>query len=373
MPIFAHRMNKPHTGATVSGTKSPGSTRSPAKTASSGMPFSFSGQAIPVQRKEVGSAEALPENLRQGVESLSGVNMGDVEVVRNSPTPARLGALAVAQGKRIDLAPGQDEHLPHEAWHVAQQKQGRVKPTTSVAGTPVNSDTHLEAEADSMGRRAAAAQVSTSVESRQEGSSGIEVAQRVILQNPEFLGAMKFEPTEEGEGTELSLAEFLRALFKHAPSLKSEEEAITVLLSACVDGGSEDFTFDTYESVVDWLKEQGIEGTGEIEDQGGGSEEKKQEDVETDVGGQKVGKITFPGDSYHLTAKKAIIKAIGVKKLSFLVYKDKTHHNFNFWFESDGSIYADQNSDLNSKGKYTGYKWLGNRCVKDSDSESESD
>jgi hypothetical protein len=25
--------------------------------------------------------------------------------------------------------PGQEQHLPHEAWHVVQQKQGRVKPT----------------------------------------------------------------------------------------------------------------------------------------------------------------------------------------------------------------------------------------------------
>jgi hypothetical protein len=34
------------------------------------------------------------------------------------------------------LAPGQDSHLPHEPWHLVQQRQGRVKPTLDVGGTP---------------------------------------------------------------------------------------------------------------------------------------------------------------------------------------------------------------------------------------------
>ncbi|MEL6127089.1 MAG: DUF4157 domain-containing protein, partial [Pseudomonadota bacterium] len=38
--------------------------------------------------------------------------------------------MAYAQGSNIHLGPGQDQHLPHEAWHVVQQRQGRVPTTT---------------------------------------------------------------------------------------------------------------------------------------------------------------------------------------------------------------------------------------------------
>lgn len=68
----------------------------------------------------------LPDNLKSGVENLSGFSMDDVKVHYNSSQPAQLNALAYAQGTNIHIAPGQERHLPHEAWHVAQQKQGRV-------------------------------------------------------------------------------------------------------------------------------------------------------------------------------------------------------------------------------------------------------
>ncbi len=45
--------------------------------------------------------------------------------------------------------------MPHEAWHVMQQKQGRVRPTTMMkAKVPINDDAGLEKEADVMGARA---------------------------------------------------------------------------------------------------------------------------------------------------------------------------------------------------------------------------
>ena len=49
------------------------------------------------------------------------------------------------------MASGQEKHLPHELGHVVQQAQGRVKPTTSIAGLPVNDDVGLENEATKMG------------------------------------------------------------------------------------------------------------------------------------------------------------------------------------------------------------------------------
>ncbi|MHB1099037.1 MAG: hypothetical protein ACYCZR_05710, partial [Burkholderiales bacterium] len=60
-----------------------------------------------------------------------------------------------AQGTDIHVAPGQEQHLPHEAWHVVQQAQGRVRPTMQMKeGVPVNDDQSLEHEADVMGGRA---------------------------------------------------------------------------------------------------------------------------------------------------------------------------------------------------------------------------
>jgi hypothetical protein len=73
-----------------------------------------------------GSGSELPPALKTGIESLSGMSMDDVHVHYNSPKPAQLNALACAQGTDIHVAPGQDRHLAHEAWHIVQQRQGRV-------------------------------------------------------------------------------------------------------------------------------------------------------------------------------------------------------------------------------------------------------
>ncbi len=81
--------------------------------------------------------------------------MEGVKVHRNSAQPAQFQALAFAKGNDIHLGPGQDKHLEHEAWHVVQQKAGRVRPTTQLAGSPVNTDPALEKEADIMGAKAA--------------------------------------------------------------------------------------------------------------------------------------------------------------------------------------------------------------------------
>ncbi|GLQ87799.1 hypothetical protein GCM10007898_13670 [Dyella flagellata] len=82
------------------------------------------------------------------------MDMGDVVVHRNSTKPAQLNALAYAQGNDIHLGSGQEQHLPHEAWHVVQQRKGLVKATAQLAGVAVNDNPGLEREADVMGARA---------------------------------------------------------------------------------------------------------------------------------------------------------------------------------------------------------------------------
>lgn len=100
------------------------------------------------------NSTGLPNNLKTGIESLSGYAMDDVKVHRNSSKPAQLQAYAYAQGTDIHLGPGQEKHLPHEAWHVVQQKQGRVKPTTQMKGkVNINDDKGLEKKADIMGMK----------------------------------------------------------------------------------------------------------------------------------------------------------------------------------------------------------------------------
>ena len=94
----------------------------------------------------------LPDRLKAGIENLSGYPMDDVRVHYNSDKPAQLQAHAYTQGTDIYVASGQEKHLPHEAWHVVQQKQGRVKPTMQMKeGVPVNDNEGLEHEADVMG------------------------------------------------------------------------------------------------------------------------------------------------------------------------------------------------------------------------------
>jgi hypothetical protein len=110
-----------------------------------GQPF-FAGS--PPDRAAAGS---LPAGLKANLESMSGYGLDGVRVTYGSPEPERLGALAYARGTEIHLGPGQEKHLPHEAWHVVQQMQGRVATTSTSLHAPVNDDAALESEADRMG------------------------------------------------------------------------------------------------------------------------------------------------------------------------------------------------------------------------------
>src|SRR5579864_4884688 len=107
----------------------------------------------------------LPDDVKSGVESLAGVDLDSVKVHRDASEPAHVGAVAYTRGTDIYVAPGAERHLPHEAWHVVQQAQGRVQPTLQVNDTlPVNDDRALEQEADVMGARALSVSARTETE-----------------------------------------------------------------------------------------------------------------------------------------------------------------------------------------------------------------
>ncbi|GEM_PF-2269432 len=110
-------------------------------------------QEQPIQKKQ--NKTGLPDDLKTGMENLTGHALDNVQVHRNSDQPAQLNAHAFAQGTDIHLGPGQEKHLPHELGHVVQQKEGRVQPTKEFMGEiAINDNEGLESEADSLGAKA---------------------------------------------------------------------------------------------------------------------------------------------------------------------------------------------------------------------------
>jgi len=122
--------------------------------------------------------EFVDEALKTGVESLTGIDMSDVRIHRHSNEPTRVNALAYAQGSDIHVAPGQEKHLPHEAWHVVQQRQGRVPHASHANTVHIHDDERLEQEADAMGHLAASWNVSgrerSNPQPRRASANGID-------------------------------------------------------------------------------------------------------------------------------------------------------------------------------------------------------
>jgi hypothetical protein len=194
-------------------------------------------------------------------------------------------------------------------------------------------------------------------------SAGNQAVARAIKHNPKELGVVVYD-TEPGVGTTQDLATVVQAVMQASTGL--DEGDVTLALSQYDGDEAADLVYATIEDLVGYLggelKGEEAEKKGEKEQDSGESEDEGKAETEVEEGvrtaeGQTVGKITFEGDTYHGGIKKAIIRTIGVKKLSFLVYGDKTHHNFNLWFEDDGEIFADINSPKNNKGVETGFRW----------------
>jgi hypothetical protein len=74
-------------------------------------------QGLAVQAKSAPNRTGMPDQLKLGIESISGLDLSSMRVHYRSSKPAEIGALAYTQGREIHVAAGQEEHLPHEAWH----------------------------------------------------------------------------------------------------------------------------------------------------------------------------------------------------------------------------------------------------------------
>ena len=109
---------------------------------------------IPEYQSPKHQTEPLPKALRAALEYLSGYELDAVRVCYHSQVPALFQARAIAFGTTIHLTSGAEDALAHEAWHIVQQAQGRVKATESLHGFSLNNEPALEAEADRMGTQA---------------------------------------------------------------------------------------------------------------------------------------------------------------------------------------------------------------------------
>lgn len=102
----------------------------------------------------------LPGALRARAEHFFRADFSEVRLSFDA-VPARLGAVAVARGDTIHLAPAAAflpqpafmELVGHELAHVVQQRRGRVAPRASIGGIAVDDDEGLEIEARDLGRR----------------------------------------------------------------------------------------------------------------------------------------------------------------------------------------------------------------------------
>ncbi|MCU0288587.1 MAG: DUF4157 domain-containing protein [Acidobacteria bacterium] len=105
----------------------------------------------------------IPEPIKTHMENAFQTDFSDVTVTPNSSRAPHLGALAYTQGNEIHFAPGRyNPHtgtgqrlLGHELAHVVQQSEGRVRPTGTISGKPLNDSPQLEHEADAYGNQAA--------------------------------------------------------------------------------------------------------------------------------------------------------------------------------------------------------------------------
>lgn len=173
----------------------------------------------------------LPDQLKSGIESLSGYSMDDVKVHYNSSKPAALQALAFAQGSDIHVGPDEEENLAHEAWHVVQQKQGRVSARFQAKGASINDDQQLEKEADVMGARAAATPAHSSKDraslktNATASNFGGEVAQLAKATVDPQTGPITLEASDAGSGII-----FMRNKGQHAGDEVRDTVGVTKIL-----------------------------------------------------------------------------------------------------------------------------------------------
>jgi hypothetical protein len=218
----------------------------------------------------------MSDELKAGLESLSGMDLSDVRVHRNSPIPAWLNALAYTQGQTIRLAPGQDKHLPHEGCHVIQQLQGRVKPE----GLQINNDARLEAEADRMSSLVANRAITAQQPHRTPGKIGLGDSSRQPVQRKVRINGgrsrvneidyVPFIGSRRGIGTRYSVASLIadnvRRVFTNVAELEGYANGQTDFIGDVVTSSAGTFWYRLPENHLTVLGERHHNPSGNVED-----------------------------------------------------------------------------------------------------------
>lgn len=126
------------------------------------LPGSHGLQRAPAEKR---NETGLPTSVLRHMEDVVGHDFSAVRVHAESAKAPALGALAYAQGRDVYFAPGAfrpqtsegRQLLGHELTHVAQQAEGRVRPTARTMGAEINEDPRLEREAGQLGAQSARA------------------------------------------------------------------------------------------------------------------------------------------------------------------------------------------------------------------------
>ncbi len=132
----------------------------------------------------------VPNALKTKIEKASEVPLDDVTIHYNSQEPFKYEANAFAKGNEVFLAPGQEEHLSEELWHIVQQKQDLVRPTSTENGTPINDTPNLE-------------RLAKKGQSETGGKEEEEKQQEVIQKNDDKLTFVIKEPNTSQDTNEI--------------------------------------------------------------------------------------------------------------------------------------------------------------------------
>jgi hypothetical protein len=274
-----------------------------------------------IQKKE--NKTGLPDNLKSGVENLSGHSMDDVKVHYNSSKPAQLQAHAYAQGTDIHVASGQEKHLPHEAWHVVQQKQGRVKPTMQMKGkVNVNDDKGLEREADVMGAKALEMKAIGGNDVLQKRALGNTVIQRLGEQE-EKNDKDKYMPTWSAEADAFVWKQEDGKIYT-----KNEEGQVVTAKKEVKDETGKKTKVEVTESDLNFLEEKG------------GSKLKKEDIANNFIAEKSLAKIDeiVPSAINNLNPRGSLIRVI---------MQDSCYHSWEFMTHS---LNKDGYGDSEKKG-----------------------
>ena len=105
--------------------------------------------------KKTENRTELLNNIKSGVENLSGALLDEFKVDGNLDKPTQLSAHTFTQENEINIAPGKENSLKLLDRHAVNQKQDQVSPPIQMKGkVNINDDIELEREADIMGAKA---------------------------------------------------------------------------------------------------------------------------------------------------------------------------------------------------------------------------